>query len=158
MFTADPSWAPEVLDPKQIGLVRDHLKDVTASHAFAGSKRTQDFLQLIVEHALEGEVDSLRERMIGAEMFGRPVDYDTGSDSVVRVKATEVRKRLAKFYLESEVEQAVRIELPSGSYVPRFIFEKPEPLATPKSKVLPLAAVSHSVPEQPGHSNANANK
>src|SRR5580658_7558455 len=137
MFTADPSWAPEVLSPKQIGLVRDHLKDVTSSHAFAGSKRTQDFLQLIVEHALEGEVDSLRERMIGAEMFGRPVDYDTGSDSVVRVKATEVRKRLAKYYLETNGNHAVRIELPSGSYVPRFIFAPPAPAVQPKGEVAP---------------------
>jgi len=115
MSTADPSWKPGVLSPKQIGLVRHHLKELTESHAFAGSKRSQDFLQLIVEHALEGEVDSLRERMIGAEMFGRPIDYDTGSDSVVRVKATEVRKKLAQYYLEREGTPPVRIELPSGS-------------------------------------------
>src|ERR1700691_184201 len=102
MSTADPSWKPGVLSPKQIGLVRHHLKELTESHAFAGSKRSQDFLQLIVEHALEGEVDSLRERMIGAEMFGRPIDYDTGSDSVVRVKATEVRKSLSQYYLETD--------------------------------------------------------
>src|SRR5580692_6282506 len=158
MSTADPSWQPGILTPSQIGLVRRHLEQIVGSHAFSGSKRTQDFLRLIVEHALAGEVDSLRERMIGAEMFGRPVNYDTGSDSVVRVKATEVRKRLAQYYLETEVEQAVRIELPSGSYVPRFIFEKPEPLATPKSKILPLTAVSPLAPEQPGHSNPAANK
>ncbi|MGA2534399.1 MAG: tetratricopeptide repeat protein [Terracidiphilus sp.] len=103
--------------------MRDHLRDVTTSHAFASSKRSQDFLHLIVEHALEGEVDNLRERMIGAEMFGRPIDYDTGSDSVVRVKATEVRKKLAQYYLERDGLPPVRIELPSGSYVPRFIFE-----------------------------------
>src|ERR1700689_3257342 len=101
MSTADSSWKPDVLSPAQIGLVRLHLRDVVASHAFAGSKRTQDFLHLIVEHALEGEVDSLRERMIGAEMFGRPVGYDTGNDSVVRVKATDLGRKLAENYLES---------------------------------------------------------
>src|SRR5580698_10534847 len=137
MFTADPSWVPEVLSPKQIGLVRDHLKDVTESHAFAGSKRTQDFLQLIVEHALEGEVDSLRERMIGAEMFGRPINYDTGSDSVVRVKATEVRKRLAQYYLETDEKTNVRIELHSGSYMPRFAFGPPSLKASPELKAKP---------------------
>jgi TolB-like protein/Flp pilus assembly protein TadD len=121
--TANQTWEPEVLTPEQIGLVRHHLREVTASHAFAGSKRTQDFLALIVGHALDGEFDSLRERMIGAEMFGRPVDYDTGSDSVVRVKATEVRKRLAQYYLERDSLPAVRIEIPTGSYVPRFVFE-----------------------------------
>jgi TolB-like protein/Flp pilus assembly protein TadD len=124
MLTADPWGArePAVLTQQEIELVRRHLRDLSESHAFSGSKRAQDFLHLIVGHALEGEVESLRERMIGAEMFGRPIDYDTGSDSVVRVKATEVRKKLAQYYLESEAKSRVRIELPIGSYVPRFLF------------------------------------
>ena len=126
MLTADPSREPEVLSPEHIDLVHHHLDEVLASHAFAGSRRTQDFLRLIVGHALHGEFDSLRERMIGAEMFGRPVGYDTGSDSVVRVKATEVRKKLAQYYIESKQKPSVRIELPSGSYVPRFCFEPGE--------------------------------
>jgi TolB-like protein/Flp pilus assembly protein TadD len=129
MPTANPASKPEALSPAQIDLVRRHLEEVKASHAFAGSKRTQDFLHLVVEHALDGEVDSLRERMIGVEMFGRPVDYDTGNDSVVRVKATEVRKKLAEYYLETDRTPAVRIELPRGSYVPKFIFEPLEHLA-----------------------------
>ena len=87
---------PAVFSPEQMALVRRHLEDILASHAFAGTKRTQDFLRLIVTHALHGETDSLRERMIGAEMFGRPVGYDTGSDSVVRVRAVEARKKLAQ--------------------------------------------------------------
>jgi TolB-like protein/Flp pilus assembly protein TadD len=126
MPTADSSCAPEVLNQEQIGLVRQHLKQVMGSHALAGSKRTQDFLQLIVEHALHGEVDSLRERMIGAEMFGRPVGYDTGNDSVVRVKANDLRRKLAEYYLEAGGKPPVRIEIPRGSYVPRFIFESPD--------------------------------
>ena len=116
----------EVLSPKQADLVRRHLEEIKSSHAFAGSKRTQDFLQLVVEHTLDGEIENLRERMIGVEMFGRPVDYDTGNDSVVRVKATEVRKKLAEYYLEAGGNPPVRIELPRGSYVPRFIFESDE--------------------------------
>ena len=125
MLTADPSWTrePEALSLEQIGLIRLHVKEVLASHAFAGTKRTQDFLQLIVEHALEGDVESLRERMIGAEMFGRPIGYDTGSDSVVRVRASEVRKKLAQYYAETKEKPAIRIDLPSGTYVPRFHFE-----------------------------------
>jgi TolB-like protein len=141
---ADSSWKPNGLTPKQIGLVRDHLQEVTASHAFAASKRSQDFLQLIVDHTLEGEVDNLRERMIGAEMFGRPIDYDTGSDSVVRVKATEVRKKLAQYYLEREGTPPVRIELPSGSYVPKFIFDPLGAIAQPHNGVVPSHAAEQS--------------
>ena len=118
-----PVSNPEEFSPERLGLVRDHLKDVFASKAFAGSKRAQDFLQLIVEHALAGRLDSLRERMIGAEMFGRSIDYDTANDAVVRVKATEVRRKLAQYYQESTKPPLVRIELPSGSYVPKFHWE-----------------------------------
>jgi TolB-like protein/Flp pilus assembly protein TadD len=115
---------PGLLDPEQISLVRRHLTQILASAAFAGSRRTQDFLRLIVSHTLDGEIDSLRERMIGAEMFGRPIGYDTGSDSVVRVRASEVRKKLAQFYGSLNKDQLpVWVELPSGCYVPRFHFQ-----------------------------------
>ncbi len=96
MATVGPIRERDELGPERIVLVRRHLEKIFASQAFAGSKRAQDFLQLVVGHALEGQVDSLRERMIGAEMFGRPVDYDTGNDPVVRVKAGEVRRKLAR--------------------------------------------------------------
>jgi len=122
MATSQPTWKGSKLTSEQIALVRYHLKLVLESPLFAGSKRAQDFLQLVVGHALQGQVDFLRERMIGAEMFGRPVDYDTGNDPVVRVKAGEVRKKLAQYYSETKGEPAVRIELPSGHYVPRFHF------------------------------------
>jgi len=120
-----PVLNPEEFSPERLGLVRDHLKDVFASKAFAGSKRAQDFLQLIVEHALAGRLDNLRERMLGAEMFGRSIDYDTANDAVVRVKASEVRRKLAQYYHETTKPPLVRIELPSGSYVPKFHWASP---------------------------------
>jgi TolB-like protein/Tfp pilus assembly protein PilF len=132
---------PEVLSPEQTALVRDHLDELLASHVFAASKRTQDFLRLIVSHTLEGDLDSLRERMIGAKMFGRPIGYDTGNDSVVRVRASEVRKKLAQFYGEAGLRHlALRIELPSGSYVPRFHFAESD-VKTP-SQNLPVTATT----------------
>lgn len=121
-----------MLDPEQCKLVRQHLDRILSSPSFTGSKRAQDFLRLIVTHALAGDLDSLRERMIGAEMFGRPVSYDTGSDSVVRVRASQVRKKLAQFYDETgDGETSLRIELPSGSYVPRFHFRPAQPASQP---------------------------
>ena len=126
MASADGVSQPDQLTPEQAAAVREHLKEVVASHEFGGSKRSQDFLQLIVEHALAGRFDSLRERMIGAEMFDRPIDYDTANDAVVRVKATEVRKKLAQYYLGLTKPPRVRIEIPAGSYVARFHWDKPE--------------------------------
>jgi TolB-like protein/Flp pilus assembly protein TadD len=129
-----------LLSPEEAAIVRQHLDAVLNSHVFAGSKRTQEFLRLIVRHALDGEIDALRERMIGVELFGRPISYDTGNDSVVRVRASEVRKKLAQYYSElGQAEPPVHIELPAGSYVPRFHFP-PYMMAAPPSTHRPPAA------------------
>src|ERR1700679_1895633 len=138
------------LSPSQVQQIRYHLEEVLASPAFANSKRAQDFLHLVVGHALEGDYESLRERMIGAAMLGRPVDYDTGSDSVVRVKATEVRKKLQQFYLESNRAPAVRIELPGGSYVPRFTFLPLGSTAQPKNDLAAPSSVKRTVAQHNG--------
>jgi TolB-like protein/TolA-binding protein len=111
------------VDPHGVPVVRGELQRIFASEAFKSGKRAQEFLELVVEHALAGQFESLRERMLGVEMFGRPVDYDTANDAVVRVKANEVRRRLSQYYRSLEISPAVRIELPPGSYVPHFSFE-----------------------------------
>jgi hypothetical protein len=54
------------------------------------------------------------------EVFGRGADYDTNADPVVRTSACEVRKRIAQYYHEPGHEQEVRIDLPSGSYIPEY--------------------------------------
>lgn len=83
--------------------------------------------------------------MIGAELFGRSIDYDTGSDSVVRVMATEVRKRLKQFYLESSQDGSpVSFELPSGTYVPVFVFEDFS-LEEPVEPIEPIGRVHEEV-------------
>lgn len=129
MESISETWKSDGLSSEEILQVQRHLETVIASPSFASSKRATDFLQLVVGHALNGDFDALRERMIGSEMFGRPIDYDTGSDSVVRVKATEVRRKLSQFYAENE-HTNIRVELPSGSYVPRFWFQSPEAIGS----------------------------
>jgi TolB-like protein/Flp pilus assembly protein TadD len=132
-------------------LIREHLKVILASRVFTGSKQSQLFLKIIVEHALAGEFDDLRERMIGAKMFKRPIDYDTANDAVVRVKATEVRRKLAQFYLELREKPAIRIELPSGSYVPKFHWESLETAAPPQVGIdAQQSAQPVMTPEEPG--------
>jgi len=125
MSTGQQVEKPAKISAEQAALVRSALESLISSEAFAGSKQCQDFLRLVVERSVEGEVKALSERMIGVELFGRPADYDTLNDGVVRVRAAEVRKRLAQFYKEGEVNRVVRIELPPGSYVPEFHWSSP---------------------------------
>jgi TolB-like protein/Tfp pilus assembly protein PilF len=130
-------------DSERAKLVRSHLQEVLSSAAFANSKRAREFLLLVVEHALATPDEALKERMIGAEMFGRPADYDAANDAVVRVQATDVRRRLAQFYAEAP-DPVLRVELPVGSYMPKFIWreEKPPNLAAPAEGGHPRHAIS----------------
>jgi len=99
--------------------VRLELERVLQSPPFRSSKRSQQFLRYVVEQALGGHLENLKERVIGMEVFERKSSYDTSEDATVRVTANEVRKRLAQCYLEGPAA-GVRIQLPAGSYVPEF--------------------------------------
>lgn len=103
-------------------LVLAHLKQILDSSAFRSSKRSQAFLSYVVHAALEGRSDTLKERTLAVELFGRPQDVDLADDTIVRVGAREVRRRLAQYYASEEsANDAVHIDLPPGSYTPEFM-------------------------------------
>ncbi len=104
--------------------IREQLGRLLASAYFSQSKRSVTFLRFITDHTLSGDAEKLKERTLGIEIFGRFPDYDTASDPVVRVTASEIRKRLAQYYQESGHEEELRISLPSGAYVPEFRWPK----------------------------------
>src|ERR1035441_5041119 len=101
-------------------LVRTALDHVLQSQGFRSSRRSQEFLRYVVERTLEGQADALKERSIGIDVFGRSSSYDPSDDATVRVKAGEVRKRLGLYYSDEGAQSPLRIELPSGTYVPEF--------------------------------------
>ncbi len=79
-------------------MVERHLAAVLTSPAFAPSKRCQEFLRFVVEESLSGRAATIKERTIATAVFGRNGSYEPSEDSIVRVKAVEVRRRLAAFY------------------------------------------------------------
>ncbi len=114
------------LSAERTAAIRTELSTIVKSHYFSGSKRCQDFLEFIVQQALDGNYEYLTERFLGAELFGRPINYETGTDSIVRVRANDVRRRLAQYYSEVHGGSQVVIELASGNYVPEFRWREPE--------------------------------
>jgi len=107
-------------DEHQKALVLRELQSILVGRAFHGSKRCQEFLSYVVEYTLHGHLEYLKERTIGVELFQRSPEYTTGEDPVVRVRACEVRRRLNQNYAEENPTPEVRIEIPVGSYIPRF--------------------------------------
>ena len=103
--------------------VIEELERICGSSNFRSSRRSCEFLRYIVRVTLDGRMDSLKERSIGIDLFGRDTSYEPSSDATVRVRANEVRKRLSSYYASSAANaefQSLRIDLPIGSYVPLF--------------------------------------
>ncbi len=131
--------------PGQDDILRE-LKLILASEAFRPSHRSQEFLSFVVNYRLDGAAEPLKERAIGFKIFHRSADYDTGADSVVRVLAGEVRRRLQLYYQAPPAGSHIRIDLPVGSYTPVFLALKTAPLP-------PQAPVATPIPEvHPGNS------
>ena len=124
---------PLLQDENSSAAVLDQLRRILDSHAFSNSPRAKEFLSYVVENGLTGHTELLKERSIGINLFHRPPSYVTSDDPIVRVKAGEVRRRLAQYYAEGEHALEVQIEIPVGSYIPRFQWNRsvlPTPLAS----------------------------
>ena len=123
--------------------IRGQLRSIFESPVFHGSKRCKQFLDFICEKSLAGEADTLKERTIAVEVFGRPPQSDLGEDTIVRVGAREVRKRLAQYYVTPDgLAAEVHIDLLPGSYAPEFRYAiAPREEATKERIPSPAAVV-----------------
>jgi hypothetical protein len=112
----------------------EQLERLLANPHFSHSRRFPSFLRFIVSQTLSGRMDTLKERTLGVEVFGKDANYDTANDPIVRVTAAEIRKRIAQYYQDPVHEHELRLSLPPGSYVPRFdpphSFRADEPQST----------------------------
>ena len=118
--------------------VMAELDSILKAPIFAQSGRCKRFLNHVVVQTLAGNAPELKERTIGIAVFERTNDYDTGDDSIVRVTANDVRKRLGQYYGQPAGAHPIQIELPRGSYVPEFRIQAPRRGKTTEA---------HSVPE-----------
>lgn len=116
--TQEGLWTPE--GPEECAAIRSHLEQILGSQFFRNSRRYPDFLRYVVNETLDGRGARVKERTLGIEIFGRKPDYDTNLDHIVRSTATEVRKRLIRYYQENGHKSDIRIDLPQRSYAPFF--------------------------------------
>lgn len=122
---ADGGWDPDTPPDRDAVIVQ--LERLLDDARFRFSRHHPRLLRFVVEKTIQGATDQLKERDLGVEIFGRSVDYDVNSDPIVRVTAAEIRDRIAQYYDEEEHSLELRIDLPLGSYTPRF--RQPPPRA-----------------------------
>src|SRR5262245_9346902 len=125
--------------------VRQLLERILGSRQFSNAPKKQKFLQLICEAYLDGRASELSEYSIGYQVFDRSETYDPALDSIVRVGAHEVRKKLERYYKSEGKNDDILLEIPAGSYIPIFTRLKQAQEATESIKAAP------STPPMSGH-------
>jgi len=89
--------------------------------ALARTPRLESFLRFIAERYLQNRINEINEYNIATEVLGRSKNsFDASRDSIARVEAHRLRKRLREYYETEGREHVVQISLPQGSYVPAF--------------------------------------
>ncbi len=100
--------------------VRAQLNCILGSATFAEAERACKFLRFVVELALAGREEEIKEGVVAVEVLGRRSSFDSRTDPIVRVEAGRLRTRLLAYYQSEGLQDPVLIDLPKGGYVPQF--------------------------------------
>lgn len=109
---------------------RAAVDEVLASETFARSEQLRNFLRYVCDRALAGQGKEINEYSVAVEGLGKPAGFSPGDDSSVRRSAYELRQKLQKYYELERPGSAIRVELPKGSYTPRFVEIVTKPTAS----------------------------
>ncbi len=120
-------------DPVASEEQRAELQAVLQSEEFTHAPTLARLLSYLCEKVFSGDADSIKEYSVGVEVFRRDSSFDQDSDSIVRVEANRLRKRLARYYAGSGAHHRLQITIPLGQYVPRFEPSPPQS-ETPRSR------------------------
>jgi hypothetical protein len=144
-----------VLETAELQDERAELDAVLRSGVFNRAPHLVSFLTYICEQYFAGRTSQIKEYTIGVEALGRGPAFDPKKDSIVRVEAHRLRKRLSEYYGAAGAGHPIRITIPNGQYIPQFLANGtghveagPIPIAPP-IKPLPPANVVAVVKQQP---------
>jgi TolB-like protein len=101
--------------------IHAELDRILLSATFIRSKRLGRFLRFTVEQCLEGRQNSLKEYLVGVEVFNKMETFDPRIDSIVRVEARRLRSKLERYYQNEGREDQVVVQFRKGSYVPMIM-------------------------------------
>lgn len=103
------------------GEMREATAKVLRSQLFSNAPRMSLFLKFIVEEAISGRSNLIKESIIGVEVFGKDTDYDPRADATVRTEAMKLRAKLQHYYEGEGRLDGVTISVPKGGYAPIFV-------------------------------------
>src|SRR5580700_7037174 len=104
------------------------LQRILNSPQFRRASKLRRFLELICDYHFQNKPEEISEHLLATVVFVKGDRFDPAEDSLVRVQAREVRRRLREYYQNEGRSSAVVLDLPAGSYSP--VFKVTEPPAT----------------------------
>jgi len=141
----DQTLTSVVLAPPTPAQIRQQLERILTSQTFRAAEKQKALLRYVVEQAVQGRSDEVKEYSVGVEAFGRGDSFDPRQDTIVRTEARNVRLKLARYYEQEGKQDPIVIQLPKGGYTPRFV----EPAATPEAPRPVLTTVPKANPWLP---------
>lgn len=112
--------------------VRAEAEAVLLSGIFERAPNLESFFRYICERHFCGQAEQLNQYSIAVEALGRPSHFDQKKDSIVRVEANRLRKRLSEYYQGEGSGHKIHISIPPGGYAPQFVsFERPSAALEP---------------------------
>jgi len=129
--------------PSTVGLREEkaELEAVFASGIFSRAPGLAHMLNYVCTKYFDGQSDQVKEYNIAVEALGRPPDFDQKRDSIVRVEAHRLRRRLNEYYEGEGASHRIRILLPSGQYVPQFLLVEPQKAIDPGTEIVAVTPV-----------------
>lgn len=100
--------------------IRAQLQRIVAFPQFAKSPRLRAFLEYVVEESLGGRASRIKALTVGQAVFDGDESFDPQTNTIVRVEAGRLRRRLSQYYLTAGQDDAIVIDMPKGNYAPVF--------------------------------------
>jgi hypothetical protein len=104
---------------------RSELETILSSGIFNRAPNLALLLNYVCLKYFEHGAEQIKEYNIAVEALGRPVEFDPRADSIVRVEAHRLRKRLKQYYEAEGAAHRLQIDIPAGQYAPRFLVQHP---------------------------------
>jgi hypothetical protein len=138
------------------GQITRQVERILHSSQFSSAGLLRSLLSYLTERAIEHPGEHLKVKDIATQVFHRSEDFDSQTDSVVRVHVGRLRSKLAEFYMNEGADDDVILEVPKGAYSLAFRFSSTVTSLAPVPEVQPVETAVFSPAPLPAAAQRDA--
>ena len=147
---AFPSKEPPVVNEPPVAqqsafVLAQEVEKILRSNTFRNCDALRNLLTFLGACVAENRAESVKVKEIATAVFGRSQEFDSQTDSVVRVQTGRLRSKLAEYYMEEGADDEVIVGIPKGSYALTWHARHQTPILPPET-VLPEIAPAPGAP------------